>query len=99
MSYYFHLKFNIIIYMLQYVYKHSHSIKKFMIINIIMMVMVAGWEGKKGVYAFLPPMSRLFVFLVLQSTPVTRYTPDKCPGPVYSVFPGLSPVMLVCIMC
>jgi len=28
-----------------------------------------------------------------------RYTPDKFPRPVYSVFFGLSPVMLVCIMC
>jgi len=30
--------------------------------------------------------------------PSHRYTPDKCPRPVYSVFSGLSPVMLVCIM-
>ena len=28
-----------------------------------------------------------------------RYTSYKCTGPVYSDFPYLSPVMLVCIMC
>jgi len=28
-----------------------------------------------------------------------RYTPYKCTGPVYSDFPYLSPVMLICIMC
>ena len=42
-----------------------------------------------------------FHYLAEHKPPISqsRYTPYKCTGPVYSDFPHLPPVMLICIVC